>query len=283
MIIAIASGKGGTGKTTLATNLAMTLARKGQQVQLLDCDVEEPNCHLFFRPTIEATETVSLPVPSVDEEKCTGCGLCGKICQFSAIVCIKKKVLTFPELCHGCGGCSLVCPEGAISETPREIGVIERGYADAIRFVHGRLNVGEAMSPPLIREVKKRISSGGTSIIDAPPGTSCPVIEAVRGADFVVLVTEPTPFGFHDLKLAVEMVRALELPFGVVVNRASLGGTDTHSYCTAQRIPILQEIPDDRQLAEAYSRGEMACEALPQYESMFAGLLETTSLVAWFG
>ena len=274
MIIAIASGKGGTGKTTLATNLAMTLARKGQQVQLLDCDVEEPNCHLFFRPTIEATETVSLPVPSVDEEKCTGCGLCGKICQFSAIVCIKKKVLTFPELCHGCGGCSLVCPEGAISETPREIGVIERGYADAIRFVHGRLNVGEAMSPPLIREVKKRISPRGTSVIDAPPGTSCPVIEAVKDSDACILVTEPTPFGLNDLILAVGMVRVLNLPHGVIINRADVGDRQVVEYCRQEGIPVLMEIPDDRRIAEGYSRGQLILDSVPEYEKKFRALFE---------
>ncbi|KPL16489.1 MAG: (4Fe-4S)-binding protein, partial [candidate division Zixibacteria bacterium SM23_81] len=194
MIIAIASGKGGTGKTTLATNLAMSLAREDQEVQLLDCDVEEPNCHLFLRLSLEASVTVSMPVPEVDRGKCTVCGQCDQICQFSAIVCLKDTVLTFPELCHSCGGCVLVCPQGAISEKPRDIGVIEKGYADGIRFVHGRLKIGEAMSPPLIREVKKRICPQGYRIIDAPPGTSCPVIEATRGSDVCILVTEPTPF-----------------------------------------------------------------------------------------
>ncbi len=280
MIIAIASGKGGTGKTTLATNLAMTLARKGQQVQLLDCDVEEPNCHLFLRPTIKATETVSLPVPSVDEEKCTGCGLCDQICQFSAILSIKNKVLTFPQLCHGCGGCALVCPEGAISEAPREIGVIEMGWAEGIQFAHGRLNIGEAMSPPLIRQVKKKLSAQGTALIDAPPGTSCPVIEATRGSDVCILVTEPTPFGLHDLRLAVGMVRALEMAHGVVINRADIGDRKVREYCRQEDIPVLMEIPDHRQIAEGYSRGELMIDVLPEYGEKFQTLLEKAAVLS---
>jgi MinD superfamily P-loop ATPase len=283
MQIAIASGKGGTGKTTVATNLARIASRNGRSIAYLDCDVEEPNGHVFLNPEITDRKAVGSLIPSVDIETCNLCGACGVICQYSAIVRVGEKVLVYPELCHGCGGCSLVCPADAIAEVSREIGVLEIGRAGAVHFVHGVLNIGEAMSPPLIRAVKSAGLQADLTIADAPPGTSCPVIEAVRGADFVVLVTEPTPFGFHDLKLAVEMVRALRLPFGVVVNRAGLGGMDTHAYCTAQRIPILQEIPDDRELAEAYSRGEMACDALPKYESVFAGLLETMSLVARFG
>ncbi|MFC1683692.1 ATP-binding protein [Candidatus Zixiibacteriota bacterium] len=274
MIIAIASGKGGTGKTTLATNLAMSLARRNQAVQLLDCDVEEPNCHLFLRPVIEMTETISLPVPEVDRQRCTGCGECGRICQFSAILSIKDVVLTFPELCHGCGGCGMVCPEGAISEVPREIGVLEEGQVDGIQFVHGRLRIGEAMSPPLIREVKERISLRGTSVIDAPPGTSCPVIEAVKGSDVCLLVTEPTPFGLNDLKLAVGMVRALELPHAVIINRADVGDREVLKYCRREEIDVLLEIPNDRRIAESYSRGELIVDALPEYREDFQGLLE---------
>ena len=275
MQIAIASGKGGTGKTTVATNLAHVASGNGQSVAYLDCDVEEPNGHIFLKPQITDRKPVGNLIPRVDAEKCTLCGECGEICRFSAIVLIGEKVLVYPELCHGCGGCSLVCPADAITEVSREIGVLETGRAGAIQFARGLLNVGEAMSPPVIRAVKSTALKAELTIVDAPPGTSCPVIEAVREADFVILVTEPTPFGLHDLKLAVEMVRVLKLPLGVVINRTGFKGTDIRSYCTAQRIAVLQEIPDDRKLAEAYSRGVMACEALPQYEAMFTGLLKS--------
>jgi len=277
MQIAIASGKGGTGKTTVATNLAHVASRNGQSVAYLDCDVEEPNGHIFLKPRITDRRPVGSLIPQVDAEKCTLCGECGEICRFSAIVHVGEKVLVYPELCHGCGGCSLVCPADAIAEVSREIGVLETGQAGAVRFAQGVLNVGEAMSPPLIRAVKSTAFKTDLTIVDAPPGTSCPVIEAVRETDFVILVTEPTPFGFHDLKLAVEMVHVLKLPLGVVINRAGFKGTDIRSYCTARQIPILQEIPDDRKLAEAYSRGVMASEALPEYEAMFTGFLKTVT------
>ena len=275
MQIAIASGKGGTGKTTVATNFARVASRNGHSAAYLDCDVEEPNGHIFLNPEIEVIEPVGCVVPRVEVERCNCCGRCGDICQYSAIVPVGKEVLVYPELCHGCGGCSLVCTEEAITEISREIGVLETGHAGDVRFTRGVLNVGEAMSPPLIRAVKATAGDADLTIVDAPPGTSCPVIESVRGADLVVLVTEPTPFGYHDLKLAVEMVRTLQLPFGVVINRAGLGGRETDMYCAAQRIPVLLEIPDDRRLAEAYSRGVMACDALPEYESMFARLVES--------
>ncbi len=279
MQIAIASGKGGTGKTTVATNLAYVASRTGLRTAYLDCDVEEPNGHIFLKPEIVDRKPVGNPIPRVDAEKCTLCGECGEICQYSAIVHVGERVLVYPELCHGCGGCSLVCPADAITEVSREIGVLETGRAGPIEFAQGLLHIGQAMSPPLIRAVKSTDLRAELTIVDAPPGTSCPVIEAVRGADFVILVTEPTPFGLHDLKLAVEMVRVLKLPLGVVINRAGLDGIDVHSYCAARRIPILREIPDDRRLAEAYSRGVMACDALPEYELMFAELLESARTV----
>ena len=273
-IIAVASGKGGTGKTTVATNLARVAAIQGLEVSYLDCDVEEPNGHIFLKPEIEMTASVCVPVPVVDEDKCTACGKCREICQYSAIALLGKTVLTFPNLCHGCGGCILVCPTGAITETGREVGVVEEGMADGVRFVHGKLRIGEAMSPPLIRAVKERVPVEGIAIIDSPPGTSCPVIQSVRGADYVLLVTEPTPFGLNDLKLAVEMLRVLNLPFGVVVNRADMGDEAVFDYCGSESIDVLLRIPDDRRIAEAYSRGRLAAEALPEYREVFASLLK---------
>jgi MinD superfamily P-loop ATPase len=266
MIISIASGKGGTGKTTIAVNLAAATA---DPVTYVDCDVEEPNGHIFLKPTIENTQTVGIPVPLVDMEKCTGCGRCAQVCRFNAIACIKDKVLVFAELCHGCGGCMLACPAHAISETNHVIGVVEEGQANGIGFIQGRLNVGVAMSPPLIRATKEASPCDHTVIVDAPPGTSCPVIAAVRDSDFVVLVTEPTPFGLHDLTLAVETIRQIGIPFGVVINRCDVGDDRVTTYCLEERIPILLEIPDDRCIAEAYSRGECAVDAVPELRESF--------------
>jgi MinD superfamily P-loop ATPase len=271
--IAIASGKGGTGKTTIATNLAMFLSGAGRKVCYADCDVEAPNGHIFLKPHISRRRAVSIPVPEVDEAKCTGYGECGQICQYSAIVCIRQEVLTFHQLCHGCGGCTLVCPVEAIREVPREIGAIEEGSSNGVDFVHGKLNIGEPMAPPLIREVKKSLPPDAETVIDAPPGTSCPVIEAVKGADYVVLVTEPTPFGLNDLKLAVEMTCQLGLPFGIVINRSDIGDDRVAAYAANESIAILLEIPDDRQVAEAYSRGEAVLSLGNKYKDMFSRLM----------
>ncbi|MBW2030990.1 MAG: ATP-binding protein [Deltaproteobacteria bacterium] len=269
MIISIASGKGGTGKTTVATNLAVSLE---SPVQLLDCDVEEPNAHLFIRPVIEKTEIITTPVPEVDMKKCTLCGKCNEICQFKAIVVIGETLLTFPELCHSCGGCVEVCPEGAITEVGRELGVIEWGHRDGLEFVHGRLRVGEAMSPPLIRRARKHTRAGMVTIIDAPPGTSCPVIASMKGADFVLLVTEPTPFGLHDLKLAVGAVKILGIPCGLIINRSDMGDNRVREYANGQGVPILMEISFDRRVAESYSRGELLVEAMPEWKERFRSL-----------
>jgi len=269
MIISIASGKGGTGKTTVATNLAVSLK---SDVQLLDCDVEEPNSHLFIQPVIEEVKTITIPVPEVDMEKCSLCGKCGEICQFKAIVVIGDTVLPFHELCHSCGGCMEVCPEKAIIETGRELGVIEKGHRNGLEFVHGRLRVGEAMSPPLIKKVREYTQPGILTIIDAPPGTSCPVIASMTGADFVLLVTEPTPFGLHDLKLAVGAVKILGIPCGLVINRSDIGNDQVKVYAAQEDIPVLMEIPFDRCIAEAYSRGKMIVEVMPEWEEKFAKL-----------
>jgi MinD superfamily P-loop ATPase len=273
MRIAVASGKGGTGKTTVATSMAWVTSRNGQSVAYLDCDVEEPNGRIFLKPEITHNRSVRIKVPQVNEAACTLCGKCGEICQYSAIVCLGRKVLVFPELCHGCGGCSLVCPDTAITEVARDVGILETGWAGQVQFVQGTLNVGEAKGPPVIRAVRAAAPDVDVIVMDAPPGTSCPVIESIRGCDFVVLVTEPTPFGLNDFKLAVDMVRALRLPFGVVINRADLGDRSVHRYCRKEGITILAEIRDDRSVAEAYSRGELVPQALPAYEELFMQLL----------
>ena len=269
-VIAIASGKGGTGKTTVAIHLAAALLFHKRSVQYLDCDVEEPNGHLFLKPRIDSSETVGIPVPVVDAAKCTSCGKCAEVCEFNAIAMLKKP-LVFPELCHGCGACSLVCPVGAIRETPRAIGVVESGHAGSIAFAQGRLNVGEPMSPPLIRAVKTRRLPEVVALLDAPPGTSCPVVATVRGADFVLLVTEPTPFGLHDLSLAVDTLRPLDLPLGVVVNRAD-GDSRVQDYCREHHLPVLAELPDDRREAETYARGDLLFDRLPEWRGHFEDL-----------
>lgn len=274
MKLAIASGKGGTGKTTLATNLAQVAARRGLRVAYVDCDVEEPNGHLFLHPTIESCLVVNELTPRVDKRLCDLCGRCGDICRFSAIVVMGVDVLVYPQLCHGCGGCMRVCPNHAIVETPHPLGEVHRGRAGVIQFLEGKLNIGEARSAPVIRAVREAVPAVELTILDAPPGTSCPAIAGVRDADFVLLVTEPTPFGLNDLRLAVEMVRMLKRPLAVVVNRVGVGDDRIARYCRTEGIGVWAEIPDDRRIGEAYARGRLICEALPEYESVFDNLLE---------
>jgi len=275
MILSIASGKGGTGKTLVATNLALSL----EDVQFIDCDVEEPNGHLFLKPELIERISVGVPVPRIDESRCTFCGQCAGICEFNALVVGNDRTLVFDELCHGCGACSYICPEDAISEAEREIGIIERGRAGAIEAIQGVLNVGEPMAPPLIRKVKRLIDPTKTVLIDVSPGTSCPVVEAVRGSDVCLLVTEPTPFGLNDLKLAAAMLRLLEIPCGVVLNRADVGDRSVDTFCEVEGIPILMRIPLDRRIAVAYSKGIPAVEALPEYRDRFAELYRSIQVL----
>jgi MinD superfamily P-loop ATPase len=291
MIIAVASGKGGTGKTTVATSLALSIATdlldrlenptdyhpEPDEGQLfLDCDVEEPNAALFLKPTLNQPEAVGILIPEADYDRCTFCGRCAEVCVWHAIAVVGQRVLIFPELCHGCGSCTLNCPEGAIHEVLHVMGSLESGQVGPISFGHGIMNVGEAMSVPIIRQLKaKHLANGrnGVAILDASPGTSCPVVETMRGADFVLLVTEPTPFGLHDLRLAVQVARdELGLPVGVVVNRDGVGDASVDEYCAAEGIPILMRIPLDRRIAEAISGGEALVEALPEYRPPFRQL-----------
>ncbi len=278
MIISVASGKGGTGKTTVSTNLAASLDRP---LKLLDCDVEEPNAHLFIKPEHLVSKTESTFVPVIDEQRCTGCRKCADLCQFNALAVIGEKVLVFPELCHSCEGCRMICPEQAVEEGHRELGTIETGVWKHVSFSYGRLRIGEAMSPPLINRVQSLIEPDDLVIIDAPPGTSCPAINAMKVSDFVLLVTEPTPFGLHDLVLTVEAVRQLSIPCGLVINRADIGNDELYHYARREGLPILLEIPFQRTIAEIYSRGGLLVDHSPEWRTrfcqLFASILETAA------
>jgi len=280
MKIAVASGKGGTGKTTVAVGLARAAAAEGRPVLFLDCDVEAPNASFFLRPDWEEERRVGIPVPEVDQEKCTGCGRCAEVCAYSALAVVNGKVLLFDDLCHGCGSCARQCPEGAISERLHEMGRLDGGRAGSIRFARGVLDVGRAMAPPVIRELKRWRTNGegpeGLTILDAPPGASCPVVETLRGSDKVVLVTEPTPFGLHDLEQAAELARsALGLPVLVVLNRSDEGDDGVERFCEREGIPIALRIPFDRRIAEAYSDGLPPDHAVPEIGRAFRSLLIT--------
>jgi len=275
MNIVVASGKGGTGKTTVATNLAHTFALGTTPTSYCDCDVEAPNGHIFLKPTIEHKRSICTKIPSVNMDLCDACGKCGETCKFSAIVVIRKKVLTYPELCHSCGGCGLVCPNNAISEIDREIGILETGKSGGLNYVAGKLNIGEASAVPLISQVKQELVPENINIIDAPPGTSCPVIETVRDADYVILVTEATPFGLNDLILAVETVRKIGLPFSVVINRYDVGDNKVEEYCQKEEIDIMARIPYSREIAEAYSRGQMLIDSIPEQRELYSLVAES--------
>jgi MinD superfamily P-loop ATPase len=273
MQIVIASGKGGTGKTTVAVNLALSVFEQ-EPGQFLDCDVEEPNAHIFLKPRIERVSSVEKLLPTVDETLCTHCGDCASSCEFNAIAVIGKKVLIYNELCHGCGLCRMVCPTGAISEVPHELGVVESGTARQFSFHHGLLNVGEAMATPIIHVLKKEIDPECLAIVDAPPGTGCPTIAALHGADLALLVTEPTPFGLHDLKAAVGVARTLRVPIAVIINRDGIGDAEVECYCSAENISISLKIPFDREIASLYAAGIPLVDAVPAWKDRFLALYE---------
>lgn len=281
--IAVAAGKGGTGKTLVATALAQALAqRSGAPVELLDCDVEEPNAHLLLKPTLTEQAPVHILVPEVDPDICTGCGHCGEVCESGAIAVVRGNVVGFPELCSGCGACTYACPVDALHEVPRQVGLVYRGHtADGLRFAAGELGVGNQKATPVTRALKDEISSGRITVLDAPPGTACPMQETIEECDYCLLVSEPTPFGLSDLGAAVETCRSLEVPCGVIVNRWGSGYDGVERYCEAEGIEVLLTIPQDRAIAEAYSRGGTLLEAQPQWagalQEMFDVITHTES------
>ncbi len=268
--IAVASGKGGTGKTLVAINLALSVGAD----QVLDCDVEEPNDHIFLKPKNLRSEPVKLLVPEIDESKCTYCRKCAEFCQYHALFVAGETAMVFEELCHSCGGCTLICPEKAITEKPRSIGDVLIGEANGMELVYGELNIGEALAVPIIAAVKDRVKKEGVVILDSPPGSACPVVESVMDTDYVIMVTEPTPFGLHDLEVATEVVKQLGIPLGVVVNFAGIGDLGVYDYCERMGIPILMEIPYDRRIAELYSRGTSFTEEMPEWKPKFRQLLD---------
>jgi len=279
MRIAVASGKGGTGKTTVAVNLALSLSAE-ESIQFLDCDVEEPNAHLFFNPDFDAVLSVDKLLPQIDPDKCTRCGACVEACEFNALAIMGDNVIVYDSLCHGCGRCGLVCPTNAISEIPHQLGIVESGTTRGFAFAQGLLNVGETMATPIIHALKRKIDPSKLSILDAPPGTGCPMIAALHEANVALMVTEPTPFGLHDLKAAVEVARTLDVPTAVVINRAGIGNDQVERYCNEENIPIVLTIPFDRAIAESYAIGTPLVDAIPSWRKQFIKLAERLREVA---
>ncbi len=276
--IAIASGKGGTGKTTLSTNLAAFIAEQ-EEVVLVDLDVEEPNSGLFFESELVHEEENFKMIPQWDESKCTLCGICQKVCNFHAVIQLGPSIIVFPELCHSCYACSELCPTEALPMVPKKTGMLRDFQLGKLHFVESRLDIGEEQAVPTIAKTKKyaaaKYGHARITIYDSPPGTSCPVIEATKDADFVILITEPTPFGLHDLTLAVETMRALGKPFGVVVNRDGIGNNDVIQYCEKQEIPVLARIPNSRKIAELYSSGKLIYREFPEIKESLSNMLDS--------
>jgi len=275
-VLSVASGKGGTGKTTVAVNLAIVMSET-MAVQLVDADVEEPNAHIFLKPTLTSSETVCVSVPEIDEALCTHCGKCSEACAFNAIMTTAKTALVFEELCHGCGTCRLVCPSGAIRERQRPVGAVEAGHSRDISFVQGRLKPGEVLAPAVVRAVKRQVDKDSLVFIDCSPGTSCPVVQAVRKTDACLLVTEPTPFGLHDLKLAVEMLEKLQVPAAVILNRADVGDGRLEAYCQEQGLPVLGRLPFSRQVATSYARGVPIVDESQTWRDIYQNLAASVS------
>lgn len=273
MIISVASGKGGTGKTTISTNLALSIGN----IQFFDCDVEEPDSNIFLKTDIVESEDVNVLIPEIDKEKCNFCGKCSDFCNYNALAVVKKDVLVFPDLCHSCGGCKLVCPKDAIEYKYRNIGKIDHGKKEGIDFYQGLLNVGEAQAIPVLKALKKKIDKRKNVIMDAPPGTACPVVETVETSDYCILVTEPTPFGLNDLKIAVGTVRLLGVPFGVIINRDGVGDNKVELYCQQEKIKILAKIPQSKEIAEFYSDGIPFVKKLSSWDDEFKKIFTVIS------
>lgn len=277
MKIAVASGKGGTGKTTVSTNLAKLIEKEYEKkedhrVWFLDCDVEEPNAHLFLKPSFTVSKPVLVKVPQIDLEKCDYCARCSEVCAFNALAVLKEKIIFFEHMCHSCGSCTYFCPQEAIKEVSREVGVVQEGFCDDMGFAHGILNVGEAISPPVIDEVKSYQDWARVTIIDVPPGTSCPVIAALKDIDFCLLVTEPTPFGLNDMGLLVDLLRSLNIPFAVVINRSDLGNEKVEMFCREEKIPVFLKIPFDKEIARISAEGGSLVEEVPWVRDSFSDL-----------
>ena len=268
MKITVASGKGGTGKTIIAVNIALSI----ENSMLIDCDVEGPNSHIFFKGPMVKLKDVSILAPKFDLDTCTLCGKCVEFCQYNAISIIGEKLLFFEELCHGCGGCKIICPVDAITEVDHNVGLIEKGGTEDLPLYHGLLNISEPFGVPIINQLKQFADDKKTTIFDSPPGTACPAVETMRDVDFCILVTEPTPFGLHDLTLTVDVIRQIGTPFGVVVNRDGIGDDRVDRYCEKESIPLLAKIPNDMEIAKLYSQGVPMVKGLPKYRELFEEL-----------